>query len=37
MSSLTGILALTRDERDTLLDVYLHAIETAGPVLQAAE
>ncbi len=26
-----------RDERDTLLDVYLHAIETAGPVLQAAE
>ena len=26
-----------RDERDTLLDVYLHAIETAGPMLQAAE
>ena len=26
-----------RDERDTLLDVYLHAIDTAGPVLQAAE
>jgi uncharacterized protein (UPF0335 family) len=26
-----------RYERDTLLDVYLHAIETAGPMLQAAE
>ena len=26
-----------RDERDSLLDVYLHAIETAGPILQAAE
>jgi uncharacterized protein (UPF0335 family) len=26
-----------RDERDSLLDVYLHAIETAGPLLEAAE
>jgi uncharacterized protein (UPF0335 family) len=26
-----------RDERETLLDLYLRAIETAGPVLQAAE
>jgi uncharacterized protein (UPF0335 family) len=26
-----------RNERESLLDVYLHAIETAGPVLQAAE
>ncbi len=26
-----------RDERDMLLDTYLHAIETAGPLLEAAE
>ena len=26
-----------RDEKETLLDVYMHAIEKAGPVLQAAE
>lgn len=26
-----------RDERETLLDAYLHAIATAGPALQAAE
>lgn len=26
-----------RDERDSLLDTYLHAIETAGPLLEAAE
>jgi uncharacterized protein (UPF0335 family) len=26
-----------RDERDMLLDTYLHAIETAEPLLQAAE
>ena len=26
-----------RDERDMLLDIYLHAIETAEPLLQAAE
>ncbi|MGP0091781.1 MAG: DUF2312 domain-containing protein [Xanthobacteraceae bacterium] len=26
-----------RDERDSLLDVYLHAIEKAAPVVQAAE
>ena len=26
-----------RDERDMLLDTYLHAIETAEPMLQAAE
>ena len=26
-----------RDERDALLDVYLHAIETAPPLAQAAE
>ncbi|MBV8564862.1 MAG: DUF2312 domain-containing protein [Methylobacteriaceae bacterium] len=26
-----------RDERDALLDVYLHAIETARPLAQAAE
>jgi uncharacterized protein (UPF0335 family) len=26
-----------RDEQETLLEVYLHAIETAGPILQAAE
>jgi uncharacterized protein (UPF0335 family) len=26
-----------RDERDSMLDVYLQAIETAGPVLAAAE
>jgi uncharacterized protein (UPF0335 family) len=26
-----------RDEHDSLLDVYLHAIETAGPLLEAAE
>ena len=26
-----------RDERDSLLDVYLHAIETAAPYLEAAE
>lgn len=26
-----------RDEMETLLDVYLHAIENAGPLLQAAE
>ncbi len=26
-----------RDERDALLDTYLHAIETAGPLLEAAE
>jgi uncharacterized protein (UPF0335 family) len=26
-----------RDEQETLLEVYLHAIETAGPMLQAAE
>src|SRR5919205_3420481 len=26
-----------RDERDSLLDTYLHAIETAEPMLQAAE
>jgi hypothetical protein len=26
-----------RDEKETLLESYLHAIETARPVLQAAE
>ncbi len=26
-----------RDERDMLLDTYLHAIETAEPMLEAAE
>ena len=26
-----------RDEHDSLLEVYLHAIETAGPLLEAAE
>lgn len=26
-----------RDERDSLLDVYLHAIEKAAPAVQAAE
>jgi len=26
-----------RDERDSLLDLYLHAIEKAPPALQAAE
>jgi uncharacterized protein (UPF0335 family) len=26
-----------RDEHDMLLDTYLHAIETAGPLLEAAE
>ncbi len=26
-----------RDERDSLLDTYLHAIETAEPLLEAAE
>ena len=26
-----------RDERDMLLDTYLHAIETAAPLLEAAE
>jgi uncharacterized protein (UPF0335 family) len=26
-----------REEHETLLDVYLHAIETAGPLLEAAE
>ncbi len=26
-----------RDERDMLLDTYLHAIETAPPLLEAAE
>ena len=26
-----------RGERDMLLDTYLHAIETAGPLLEAAE
>ena len=26
-----------RDERDSLLDTYLHAIETSGPLLEAAE
>jgi len=26
-----------RDEKETLLEVYLHAIETAGPELEAAE
>ena len=26
-----------RDERDSLLDTYLHAIETAEPMLEAAE
>ncbi len=26
-----------RDERDSLLDTYLHAIETAEPMLQAAD
>jgi len=26
-----------RDEKETLLETYLHAIETARPVLQAAE
>jgi len=26
-----------RDEKETLLEVYLHAIETAGPKLAAAE
>jgi uncharacterized protein (UPF0335 family) len=26
-----------RDEKETLLESYLHAIDTAGPVLQAAE
>jgi uncharacterized protein (UPF0335 family) len=26
-----------RDEKESLLDVYMHAIEKAGPVLQAAE
>ena len=26
-----------RDERDSLLDTYLHAIETAEPMLGAAE
>jgi uncharacterized protein (UPF0335 family) len=26
-----------RDEHDALLDTYLHAIETAGPLLEAAE
>jgi uncharacterized protein (UPF0335 family) len=26
-----------RDEHESMLDVYLHAIETAGPLLEAAE
>lgn len=26
-----------RDEHETLLDVYMRAIETAGPLLEAAE
>jgi uncharacterized protein (UPF0335 family) len=26
-----------RDEHDSLLDLYLNAIETAGPILEAAE
>ncbi len=26
-----------RDEHESLLDTYLHAIETAGPLLEAAE
>ena len=26
-----------RDEHDSILEVYLHAIETAGPLLEAAE
>jgi uncharacterized protein (UPF0335 family) len=26
-----------RDEKESLLEVYLHAIKTAGPILQAAE
>jgi uncharacterized protein (UPF0335 family) len=26
-----------RDEHETMLDVYLRAIETAGPLLEAAE
>lgn len=26
-----------REEHESMLDVYLHAIETAGPLLEAAE